>query len=95
MFNFLASYAVEVGLIPRAKETKCPGNTKYKGGIGTCSCEDHCGWELCRLAVAPRECIAGTHSEWQWDHEKNAWVAQVITGNLASIMTIFPTKFYN
>ena len=95
MFNFLASYAVEVGLIPRAKETKCPGNTKYKGGIGTCSCEDHCGWELCRLAVAPRECIAGTHSEWQWDHEKNAWVAQVITGNLASIMTIFPTIFCN
>ena len=33
----------------------------------------------------PEECITGTHSEWQWDEVKHAWVAQVTLGNFASI----------
>ena len=57
----------------------------YKEGLGSCSCEDHCGWDLCRLSVAPPECIIGTFSEWQWDYVKKAWVAQVIQGNIVLI----------
>ena len=74
---FLASYSVDVDLIPRSKTDACPRNTKYKDGLGSCSCEDHCGWDVCRLVVAPMECLVGTFSKWHWDHVKNAWVAQV------------------
>ena len=52
----------------------------YNEGFGTCSCEDHCGWDLCRLTIPPMECIKGTHSEWQWDDTKRAWIAQVKPG---------------
>lgn len=76
---------MELDLIPRSEVNECPRNTQYKDGIRTCSCEDHCGWDLCRLVKAPDDCIVGTHSEWQWDHVQTAWVAQVIPGNSASI----------
>ena len=84
----LASYAVDVELIPRSKTNGCPKNTQYKNGLGSCSCEDHCGWDICRLVVAPRGCIEGTYSEWQWDHMKHAWVAQVTLGNFVLIETV-------
>ena len=83
----LAAYSLEVDLIPRAKENECPRNTQYKKGLGTCSCEDHCGWDLCRLVVAPWACIEATHSKWWWDNTKAGWVAQVTQGNIVSIKT--------
>ena len=60
---------------------ECRRNTLYKDGLKTCSCEDHCGWDVCRLEVPPVECLTGTYSEWKWDYMKNAWVAQVTQGN--------------
>ena len=49
--------------------------------LSTCSCEEHCAWDLCRLVNPPNKCLRGTRSQWQWDSFKNAWVAQVIEGN--------------
>ena len=74
------SYSVDVELIPRANANGCPSKTYYKDGLGSCSCENHCGWDLCRLVVAPTECITGTHSKWEWDDMKRAWVAQIQPG---------------
>ena len=76
----LAPYSGNVELIPRVNADGCIGNTLYKKGFGSCSCEDHCGWDLCRLTLPPMECIEGTFSEWQWDDKKLAWVAQIKTG---------------
>ena len=83
----LVSYSLDVDLIPRSSAYECPRNTKYKAflGLGSCSCEDHCGWDGCRLVKAPGECIKGTNSEWRWDTEKAAWVAQITQGNISSI----------
>ena len=69
-------------LIPRSSGKQCPTNSRYKDGLGTCSCEDHCGWDVCRLVRPPNYCILGTFSEWQWDTKKNGWVAQVVLGKL-------------
>ena len=49
--------------------------------VKTCSCEEHCAWDLCRLAIPPDECLRGTGSQWQWDTFKNAWIAQITQGN--------------
>ena len=70
------------GLIPRSSNNECPKNTHYKEGFGTCSCEEHCGWDVCRLVKAPEECILDTFSEWQWDAMKNGWIAQVTLGSV-------------
>ena len=75
-------------LIPRPNTNGCPKNTFYKRAIhfktgskvDTCSCEEHCAWDLCRLTVPPKECIMGTNSQWQWDKFKNAWVSQTNQG---------------
>ena len=78
-------------LIPRVHWSNgCPTNTQYKRLCyttkanceisETCSCEEHCAWNLCRLTVPPHDCILETNSEWQWDTSKNAWVAQIIQG---------------
>ena len=75
---------MDVELIPRSSPDECPKNTQYKHGLGTCSCEDHCGWDLCRLTVAPIECLVGTNSVWKWDNVRNAWVAQITQGNISS-----------
>ena len=79
-------------LMPRPQSKKCPKSTQYKEGEkrdekagekldDTCSCGEHCAWDLCRLATPPDKCLQGTNSNWQWDKFKNAWVAQVIQGN--------------
>ena len=78
----LIEYSVKEDLIPRSRDSKCTENAQFKDGLGTCSCEDHCGWDVCRLIKAPIECISGSSSEWQWDSVKNGWVAQVILGNV-------------
>ena len=75
-----------VDLIPRPNSKICPKNTQYKGketgpSAGTCSCEEHCAWDLCRLTIPPGECLQGNKSQWEWDSVKNAWVAQEIQGN--------------
>ena len=70
-----------VDLIPRRNDYHCPKNSIYKEGLGSCSCEDHCGWDVCRLVKAPDECIQQIFSEWQWDTIKHGWVAQVVLGS--------------
>lgn len=77
------SQAIDVDLVPRSNALDCPNNNPYKSDLETCSCEDHCAWDRCRLADAPAECIEGIHSEWKWDYVRNVWVAQVIQGNIA------------
>ena len=96
----IVSYSIDVDLIPRSSVDGCPKDTIYKAGVGSCSCEDHCGWDVCRLIDAPLECIIGTNSEWQWDYVKSAWVAQISQGNISSISIailtiIIPHNFYH
>ena len=74
--------SIKTELIPRSTNKQCPSNSRYKDGLGTCSCEDHCGWDVCRLVKAPDDCLLGTLSEWHWDTMKNGWVAQVVLGSV-------------
>ena len=76
----LAQYSVDIDLIPHPSTMGCNQKNYYKEGLGGCGCEDHCRWDLCRLDVAPNECLQETFSEWQWDNVKSAWVAQVVEG---------------
>lgn len=68
-------------LMPHASSKHCPKNSHYKKSHDTCSCEDHCGWDICRLVNPPDECVEEVFSEWKWDIVKNGWVAQVVIGN--------------
>ena len=73
-------YSTNVDLIPRATKGRCTGDTYYKDELGTCSCEEHCNWDSCRLTNPPKECLREIDSEWRWDYSKQYWVAQVIQG---------------
>ena len=87
MFLLFVEYLPADALIPLPDGKKCPKDTQYKENkvgrdlVKTCSCEEHCAWDLCRLVNPPNKCLRGTRSQWQWDSFKNAWVAQVIEGN--------------
>ena len=54
--------------------------------ITACYCEDHCGWEKCRLYEPPNECLIDRDSIWVWDSQKNYWVAQVVEGIINEII---------
>ena len=91
----LVVYSVDVDLIPHSNANECPMNTQYKNGFwkanyrdgdGSCSCEDHCGWDVCRLVLPPTECVDGAFSEWKWDYVMSAWVAQVTLGTLHYVL---------
>ena len=77
-------YSVNSDLIPVADEDRCPKNSHYKvineESLGTCTCDSHCNWDVCRLVEPPDECILGSFSEWRWDTVKNGWVAQIVLG---------------
>ena len=86
-----SGYSLDVELIPRISMVDgCPINTDYRVvqlkddslPIHTCSCENHCSWDMCNLVHPPIECVVNTSSSWYWDSRKNAWVAQVILGNI-------------
>lgn len=58
----------------------CSKDSYYNNEFGTCSCEEHCNWDSCRLTDPPTDCLNGLNSEWKWDYIERAWVAQVIQG---------------
>ena len=55
-------------------------NAAYRARFGVCTCNEHCSWDLCRLAEPPKTCLVGTNSEWHWDSLKNGYAAQIVTG---------------
>ena len=76
---------MKADLIPRKPDIGCMGKTteyscnpNWHGCIETCICEDHCGWDKCRLTEPANECLVGTSSAWKWDSQNNYWVAQKI-----------------
>ena len=79
-------YSISDAMIPRPNMLDpCPTGTHHKklsSSFETCRCEEHCAWNLCRLTVAPDDCLQETNSEWQWDGVKNAWVARIRQGNI-------------
>ena len=75
---FLADY----GLIPREPKAGCPKEKVNNSDFSTCSCEDHCRWDVCRLSNPSKDCLLGTNSEWKWDTTKAAWVARNMNGNI-------------
>ena len=68
-------------MIPRMSEHGCPKNSEHRDELNTCSCEDHCSWDLCRLETPPKSCLSGTNSNWRWNRIKSAWSAQISLGN--------------
>ena len=70
-------HSLFVNLIPRSDQQDCPLNKHYRARFGTCSCDNHCSWDVCRSIVPPLDCILGTDSNWIHDNVKNAWVAQL------------------
>ena len=73
-------YSLDVNLIPRSPTHACQNTRQYRKLLGTCGCEEHCSWDVCRLEEPPNDCLHGTKSIWKWDHLKNAWVAQLLEG---------------
>ena len=80
LLSIVYGYAVNVELIPRATERRCPKESTYREELGTCSCEEHCHWDSCRLTDPPTDCLLEIHSKWHWDYIEEAWVAQVTIG---------------
>ena len=75
-----ADFLDSSGFLPDANG--CPKNTRlhYRGEneeYMTCSCEEHCSWDLCRLEEAPEACLQGTARQWVWNPIKNAWATQI------------------
>ena len=80
--------SLDVGLIPRRSLDGCPKNKgrrefqyhTHLSPVDTCTCEDHCSWDMCLLVHPPEECMCGTGSQWYWDSGISVWVAQVVQG---------------
>ena len=71
-------YSLDVSLLPRTFVNDCPINSNYRARFGTCSCDKHCSWDLCRASIPLIGCLLRTESMWMFDSLKNAWVAQHI-----------------
>lgn len=84
MFNLLSNtandYSLDARLIPQSPKTDCSTDSHYRQRFGTCSCDSHCSWDLCRTIPPPVSCLHGTGGVWEWDMDKNAWVAQMGKG---------------
>ena len=71
---------MNVDLIPRTILGRCRNGGEYRTELGTCSCEEHCNWDSCRLTDPPMKCLEELYSSWYWDYIRGFWVAQVIRG---------------
>ena len=76
-----SDYSLDVNKIPHPPKHGCLRNQIYRERFGTCSCDAHCSWDLCRSSIPPSECLIGTNITWNLDNVKNAWVAQLLEGN--------------
>ena len=74
-------YGLNTNLIPRSPKDNCISNKVYRKRFGTCSCDGHCSWDLCRTLTLPSDCLLGTDSTWKLDTIKNAWVGQLLKGD--------------
>ena len=81
-------YGLDVSLIPQFSKDGCSSNKIYRERFGTCSCDTHCSWDLCRSLIPPSDCLLGTDSIWRWDNVKNAWVAQLLEGDTIHLHSI-------
>ena len=81
-------YALDVSTIPSFPQHRCSFTQHYRDRFGACTCDGHCSWDLCRKSIPPSDCLLGTHSTWKWDKVKNAWVAQIIQGNICNLKSI-------
>ena len=81
-------YGLDVSLIPQSSKDGCSSNKIYRERFGTCSCDTHCSWDLCRSLIPPSDCLLGTDSIWRWDNVKNAWVAQLLEGDTIHLHSI-------
>ena len=85
-------YSVNVDLIPRTHQGRCPKEGQYRKELGTCSCEEHCNWDACRLTDPPEKCLGGLYSKWYWDYNRRFWVAQVIKGIKINMKLLVPIQ---
>ena len=71
-------YRLDSSLIPRPFDGNCLSNNVYRERFGTCGCDIHCSWDLCRSLSPPSDCLLNTESEWKFDSVKDALVAQLL-----------------
>ena len=81
-------YGLDVALIPQSSKEYCLPNNIYRERFRTCSCDDHCSWDLCRSLTPPSHCLLGKDSIWKSDNIKNGWVAQLRRGNTINLIYI-------
>ena len=81
-------YGLNTNLIPRSPKDDCLPNKIYRERFSTCSCDDHCSWDLCRSLTLPSDCLLGKDSIWKLDNVKNAWVAQLRRGDNINFLYI-------
>ena len=82
-------YSLDGSLIPRSFKGYCLSDKIYRERFRTCSCDNHCSWDLCRSFTPPTDCLLGPDSVWKLDNVKNAWVAQRLGGNTLILSYIF------
>ena len=79
-------YSLDVNLIPRSTEDDCLSSHKiFRDRFKTCSCDNHCSWDLCRSLHSPSDCLLGTDKKWEFDNQKDAWVAQLLRGDTINL----------
>ena len=76
-------YGLQMNMLPHSSQAACLQTNIYRARFGTCSCDTHCSWDLCRSSNPPPECLLGTDSVWKLDNAKDAWVAQILEGNVS------------
>ena len=73
---------ITTALIPVRPHKRCPEKSFGCSGEDcnrpqTCFCEEHCGWEVCRVFEYPEECLTEVKSVWVWNSKKQFWAAQL------------------
>ena len=60
--------------VPKIPEAGCPLHTSIKKE--TCCCKNDCCWNECASTIPPEDCLNNVSALWEFDLEKDVWVAQ-------------------
>ena len=86
--SLVDSDVIDLDLIPRQPADGCYERSVKRLHFSTCTCQDHCRWDICRLTDPPNECLFGTGGNWIWDFREKAWIAQVTGGSMFKSIVI-------
>ena len=86
--SLVDSDVIDLDLIPRQPADGCYERSVKRLHFSTCTCQDHCRWDICRLADPPNECLFGTGGNWIWASREKTWIAQVTGGSMFKLIVI-------